>query len=119
MKKPNCNLILIVAALAAFSLAGCGRPKPVWRLRQVPTTDTERKAVAEHVEKIMAATPRSLGGNDQDWDDAIAAAQKSALETLCRPSLWELATDSYFAAWDYTGRWKYADEAGGEAAKNR
>jgi hypothetical protein len=91
---------LALCILAAVCV-GCGAS---WTERREPTTDAERKAVAEHVQKILAVTPSTLGGHDQDWDDAIAEAHRQARATLCRPTLWE---------WDgnnYTGRWKYSTE---------
>lgn len=89
-------------------MAGCNRA-PEWRLQYVPTTDAERAAVAAHVEKIMAATPRSLAGNDQDWDDTLRVAESRALELFVRPTLRE-----WTVAWDGwpiqpTGRWRYVD----------
>lgn len=101
-----------MAALAAATLlCGCGRPEPIWTERRVPTTDAERQAVAEHVERILASTPKSLGGHDQDWDDAIAEAHRQARASLCRPTLWEWQGDSFLGGGEYTGRWKYAEEA--------
>lgn len=61
------------------------------------------------VEKIMAATPRALGGHDQDWDDAITAANKAALFSQCRPSIWERAQLSEYQG-EFTGRWKYSEQ---------
>jgi hypothetical protein len=103
MKK---MMVVIAGALVAV---GCGSRDPVWVERHVPTTDDERRAVAEMVEKVLAATPGSLGGHDQDWDDAIEEAKDSAMETLCRPTYWERAPIGFAAEmWDYTGRWRYA-----------
>ena len=89
-------LILPIALL----LCGC---EPDWILRNEPTTDAERKAVVEHVERIIGATPKTLSGHDQDWDDAIAEAHRQARKSLCRPTMWEYSQH-------YTGRWKYTTE---------
>lgn len=94
----------IIGLLASVIMCGCGVYEPQWVLRHEPTTDAERKAVAEHVERILAATPKTLSGNDQDWDDAIRAAHANAKETLCRPTLWE------WVPREFTGRWKYVEE---------
>lgn len=98
MKKLLCLAILIFCS-------GCA---PSWILKYEPTTDAERKAVAAHVEGILSATPRTLSGHDQDWDDAIMAANRAACQALCRPTLWEYQGD--MNGGQYTGRWKYAEE---------
>ncbi len=97
---------IIVAIAVIVTLTSCDDSKTqYWAERQVPTTDEERRAVAEQVAKILAATPRTLSGDDQDWDDAIEAATKSARESLCRPTLWE---HKGYGLW--TGKWKYIEE---------
>lgn len=96
-----CRLLLILTALL---LAGCA-DRTYWAVRTVPTTDRERADVAEQVRLMMLATPRTLAGHDQDWDDAIRAATESACASLCRPTLWE---HSGYQVW--TGRWHYLDE---------
>jgi hypothetical protein len=101
------RMTLTAVALASLTLAsGCARPHE-WVLRTVPTTEEERARVAEETERILAATPTGLAGHDQDWDDAIKEAKKTAMETWCRPTLWEMApTAPYSAEWDFTGQWK-------------
>lgn len=100
--------ILILIASSAL-LVGCGHRE--WILKHEPTTDAERKAVAEHVEKILSATPKTLSGHDQDWDDAIAMAHRQAVEYLCRPTLWEYFNGGMFGPiGGYTGRWKYTEQ---------
>lgn len=94
---------LSVLLLPLLLLTGCG-PDIWYQERNTPTTDAERRAVAEQAEKILAATPRSLSGHDQDWDDAIRQAHDSACRTQCRTTIWEM--DGYHA----TGRWYYAAE---------
>lgn len=88
---------------AGFLASGC-YPRAYWRESYEPMTDAERKAVAEHAEKILAATPRTLAGDDQDWDDAISEAHNQARRTVCRPVLRE------YRDYEPTGRWRYADE---------
>lgn len=110
--KMNSVRMTIAALAAATLLCGCGRPKPSWTERREPTTDAERKAVAEHVERILSATPTTLSGRDQDWDDAIAEAHQQARISLCRPTLWEWQGNGFLeGGGEYTGRWKYAEEA--------
>ena len=84
-------------------MCGCA-DRTFWDLRNVPTTEAERKAVAEMTEAIMRATPTTLAGRDQDWDDAIEMANKKAMETLCQPTLWRRIE------FQTTGEWKYAKE---------
>jgi hypothetical protein len=97
-----------ILVLSVLFLTGCADHAPCWVVRRgVPTTEAERKAITEHVEKILAATPRALSGHDQDWDDAIKEAHKQARETLCRVTMWEIVYDG---VWRDTGRWRYADE---------
>lgn len=103
MKPTPSTSALLAVALAAM-LTGCS---PVYHERYIPTTPEERKAVAAEVEHILAATPRTLSGHDQDWDDAIAAAQRAAAQTHVRPTFWE------WNCWtqSYTGKWFYVPEA--------
>lgn len=103
MKTKTLTLVIFAASLLLF--AGCDDDKRWYAVRYVPTTEAERKAVAEQVAKIMSATPRSLSGNDQDWDDAIKAATHSAMTSLCRPTLWEYAKYGR-----ETGNWRYLSE---------
>lgn len=73
---------------------------PKWHLEYEPTTDQEREQVANHVQKILGATPSSLAGNDQDWDDAIKTAHQDAKRLFCKPTLWE------YVRFQKTGHWK-------------
>lgn len=103
--------VVSLAALASVMLlSGCAR-EPVWVERHVPITDAERAAVAAMIEKILAATPRTLSGHDQDWDDAISEARRTAEATLCKPTYWERAPSApYSEVWVYTGRWRRGNE---------
>lgn len=112
MANKAAPLAVAFALLSMAVLAGCSR-SPVWVERHVPTSDAEREAVAAMVEKVLAATPATLSGHDQDWDDAIAEAKRTAQETRCRPTYWERAPVApYSENWDYTGRWRYGIERG-------
>lgn len=88
-------------------LSGCGESedKLHWTVRREPMTEAECRAVSDQVVRIMASTPKTLSGHDQDWDDAIKAATASAKETLCRPTLWESRNYGRL-----TGKWRYLDE---------
>ncbi len=123
MKSHDTKPRIVCSTLAlglALLLSGCGRngiePAHQWHERFVPTTDAERAAVAAMTEKIMSATPRSLSGHDQDWDDAIKAANDAALTSCCRPTMWEYANPECI---EYgmrpTGHWRYSDQK--EASK--
>jgi hypothetical protein len=108
-RKVMHRLTTFVGVISLGLLAGCSR-SPVWVERETPTTEQERKAVAEMIVKILAATPATLSGHDQDWDDAIAEARRTAGATLCRKTYWERApVYPYQDVWDYTGRWRYAE----------
>lgn len=97
---------LALIVLAAVMGVGCFQSSPIWQMRNVPTTEVEREKVSQETEKILAATPKSLAGHDQDWDDAIAEANRVACETWCKPTLWERAPIGSSGLWDYTGNWK-------------
>ena len=106
----NSNNIGVCGLLGLALLTGCAR-SPVWVERHIPTTDAERTAVAAMIEKVLAATPLTLSGRDQDWDDAIAEARRTAEETICRPTYWERAPAApYDQNWVYTGKWRYGDK---------
>jgi hypothetical protein len=95
--------------------AGCARTE--WIERREPTTEAERKAVAEQAEKILAATPRVLSGRDQDWDDAIAEAYRQARQTSVRLTYWEWEGNGFpEGGGTFTGRWRYANNT--EEASN-
>jgi hypothetical protein len=109
--KPPILVASLALALAIVLPALSGCCKPVWVERRIPTTDAERKAVAEQVEHILAATPRTLSGHDQDWDDAIRAAQSSAEDTHVRLTYWERVPYGWPPNWEYSGRWRYAEKS--------
>ena len=100
---------MLILIISSTLLVGCGHRE--WILRHEPTTDAERKAITEHVEKILSATPKTLSGHDQDWDDAILAAHREAENTLCRPTMWEYINGGMFGPFSgFTGRWKYTEQ---------
>jgi hypothetical protein len=105
-----------VVLLALLLLTGCyDNEAPFWIERHVPTTPEERVAVAAMTEKILAATPDSLSGHDQDWDDAIERAKESAEEICCAPTYWERVYVPARASYDYTGRWRHGQSQTTEA----
>lgn len=100
----------IILLLAALALSGCA--KTIWIERREPTTEAERKAVAEQAALLLASTPRHISGDDQDWDDAIAEAYRQARQTSVRITFWEYQRYAFpDAGGHYTGRWRYAEEA--------
>lgn len=54
-----------------------------------PVTSEEKAAVAIMTERIMVATPHTLAGHDQYWDDAIAAANLAAKRSCCAERIYE------------------------------
>jgi len=76
-------------ALLSFLLIGC---ESNWYIRNLPETDSERKCVERVQLKLISNTPKSLAGHDQDWDDAINAAHRVAVDTCCKPRLYEFAS---------------------------
>lgn len=90
--------------------AGC-KDSYLWREGREPMTEAEHKAVAEMTERILAATPRSLSGHDQDWDDAIVAAQRAARESVCKLRLFEYLESPGRPTYERTGRWKDLEQA--------
>lgn len=101
--------------ICSFLLVSC-EEQTTWEVRYEPTTEAERQAVAEQVRAIMASTPGTLSGDDQDWDDFIEAATKSAKQTLCRPTIWE-RRGNRLESW--TGYWKYLSEQKDENSSNK
>jgi len=89
------NCILVTLFAGALVIVGLivslerSQSRPRWYLERNPVTDQERVQIAAHVQKVLAATPATLAGNDQDWDHAINAAHRQAAELFCRPRLWE------------------------------
>ena len=88
--------------LGLLLASGCS-DRVFWDLKYVPTTEQERIKVSQETEAILKATPSTISGHDQDWDDAIEQAKKTAMETWCRPTLWKRIE------FNETGEFKYAD----------
>ena len=103
--------LLLLAGLLVLALCSGCELRTGWQERIQPTNEAERAAVAEHAERILAATPRQLAGHDQDWDDAIAMAHDQARKIICRPTYWEWKETRFGGAWEFTGRWRYAEQA--------
>jgi len=103
--NPRITSKALAIAAASILLASCDDIRTTWIERQIPTTDKERQAVAQHVEAIIPSMlPESLGGDDQDLEDIINEAHNEARKSFCRPTIWELNGNHY------TGRWKYSEQ---------
>lgn len=99
-------ITLLLAAVLLF--AGCSN-KIRWIEERELVNDSARQAAAQHAEKILGATPTTLSGHDQDWDDAIAEAEKQARNLFARRMLreWEVRWDGFPVR--PTGRVQYLD----------
>lgn len=104
-KPCSCVLSLLLCLL----LVGCGGTS--WSERVVPTTDAERRAIAEHVERMLD-TPYVMSGDDQDWEDVVDSTYREATILFVRKTYWEWYGCGMFDSRPsgYTGRWRYADE---------
>ena len=104
-KPCSCVLSLLFCLL----LVGCGGTS--WQERIVPTTDAERQAIAQHVERVLD-TPYVMSGDDQDWEDVVDSTYREATILFVRKTYWEWYCAGMFdyKATGYTGRWRYADE---------
>ena len=71
--------------LLALLLSGCSDYES---MSYLPVTPEEQKCVQETQIKIISSTPKSLAGHDQDWDDAIKAANDVANKSCCKPRMW-------------------------------
>jgi hypothetical protein len=74
--------------LTALVVAGC--ESKVWRT--VPTTDSEREAVRKMVLDLCAA---SNPYSDEEPEDMIIQAEKTACAVLCKPTPWTWNGSSY------------------------
>lgn len=95
--------LFVLICFGLLCLGGC-EPTETWVLKHEPTTPEERKAVAEHVEKILIALPNKVSGDDQDLEDITEATYLEARKSICRPTLWQ------FKNGNYTGVFKYVEE---------
>ena len=98
-------------SLIGFCLLLVGCSNAVWKERSVPTTDAERQAIAQHVERVLD-TPYVMSGDDQDWEDVVDSTYREATILFVRKTYWEWYSAGMFdyKATGYTGRWRYADE---------
>ena len=92
-----------ITILLAALLTGCGT---AWSPDRKPETPEERAAVDRMVLNILTNTPKTMSGHDQDWDDAILAAELVAKRTHCKTRLYELDRGSSSP----TGRWKEVEQ---------
>ena len=60
-----------------------------WVPQKKVETPEERKCVISHETEILSHCPKSLNGHDQDWDDAIEAAHKIAIDACCQTRTYE------------------------------
>lgn len=94
MKRISLLLVLLV-------LCGCKEQPNAWVVRHVPTTQEERKVVAEMVVKLCeVSNPKS----DEEPEDMIAQAETTACRVLCRPTMWE------WGEYRETGKWRYVED---------
>jgi hypothetical protein len=87
MKYMTAGAFVITALILALSLIvpACTQ----WVGDQRPETPEERACVERVQIQILEGTPRSLDGHDQDWDDAIKAANSVACKTCCKVRSYE------------------------------
>lgn len=108
------RLPILLAVVLLFS--GCAK-KVRWIERREPVTDEQRRAIADHAARIIASTPHTLAGHDQDWDDAIKEAHRQATYIFCPLTLWEYEYSAAPGSIDgFTGRWKYAEPLKSESS---
>jgi hypothetical protein len=78
-----------VLSVLFATLASCGKREEVKSLRR-PETEEERKACAKLILEICeASNPKS----DEEPEDMIKQAQKTAWETLCQERDYKVTTD--------------------------
>ncbi len=94
MKKRLVGIVLVAL------LSGCSETR--WIDTCEVTSIEQRQEIAKHVQAILRATPATLSGNDQDWDDAIRQAHSSATQLYCVP-LQREAVVSTFSERRFTG----------------
>jgi len=71
-------------------------------------TPDEQINVLHAQNDILKATPSTLSGHDQDWDDAIMAAHLVACETMVRRKELEFKRKKGFAEpYEKSGRWRF------------
>ena len=100
--------------LPLVALVGCVKPITQWghpTRYDAPLSLEQQRLIADHVQKILAATPRSLAGDDQDWDDAIEQAHREARSLYSPLVQFEYHRDGGFflttGSFTQTGRWRY------------
>lgn len=81
--------------LLSFLFTSCGIIENEWRVYHEPANDAERAAASEHVQKVMQYFPKSAGGNDQDYDDALRVAHDEARHLFCTPVLVEIQSNGH------------------------
>jgi hypothetical protein len=96
--------------LVIASLAGCAKPiETEWLMRSECMEQRHRDKAAEIAKTFLAATPSTVSGDDQDWEDSINAAAARAQELACPTVLMEYRNG-------FTGRWKYVNQGDADTA---
>lgn len=95
----------IVLIFSVLLLSGCERP-PRWEMHRECMTSEDKDKAAEMTKVFLASTPKAIGGEDQDWDDAINAAAYRAEGIVCPMVMFEY--DNHRR----TGRWKNVEQVG-------
>lgn len=108
---------ILILSLAPIG-AGCVKTETYWGAPSswdAPLTTQQKQQVADHAAKILAATPRSLAGDDQDWDDAIQQAHREAKAIYSPLVQFEYHREGGFfltaSFAEKTGRWRYVESA--------
>ena len=90
--------VLILAILSSLLLTSCGVQETTQSLRR-PETAEEREVVAEMILKLCeASNPMS----DEEPEDMIRQAQKTAWSTLCPERIYTVSWDRASGATTYT-----------------
>lgn len=84
-------------------LCGCIDNSPYWRLRYIPTTDEERRAVSEYIAKIISSS------HSNDPEHLAARLYITGCELYCKPTMWEVSPGAGLMPNAYTGKWKYVE----------
>ena len=112
----RCNALLGCTA-AALLLTGCARTETTWVTKYGEClSEAHRDKAAAIAKTFLAATPSTIAGDDQDWEDAVIAAAAQGRYTACPPTLWEYRHGWMHSDGSYTGNVKYAIPADSDDA---
>jgi hypothetical protein len=90
--------IFTLLILLTVLLSGCGNTE---RAEYIPMTPAERICVQQQQAYLLKSTPSTLSGHDQDWDDAVSAANRAARAACCELRLIEYSVFTQAP----TGKW--------------